>query len=105
MEILWKQLLAVLLNCTYTGTNNSEPLDEAQEFVANTYLPLTAAESPPDAIEAIFTTLQAYGWRGFQAILAATEIETRGRLLAALLSGLPQELQSKFRALAVEATG
>ena len=53
----------------------------------------------------MLTTLQAWGWRGFQAILAATEIETRGRLLAALLSGLPQELQSKFRALAVDGLG
>ena len=53
----------------------------------------------------MLTTLQAYGWRGFQAILAATSIETKGRLLAALLIGLPQELQSEFRALVVDTTG
>ncbi len=101
----YKKLLAVLFNCTLTTANNSEPLDETQEFIANTYLPLTAESSPPDAIEGMLGTIEAYGWRGFQAILAATEIETRGRLLAALLSGLPQDLQSQFRALAMDTTG
>ena len=40
---------------------------------------------------------QVYGWRVFQAILTATEIETRGRLLAVLVSGLPQGLLEEFR--------
>jgi hypothetical protein len=37
----------------------------------------------------------------FQAILTATDIETRGRLLAVLVSGLPQGLQEEFRELAI----
>ena len=40
---------------------------------------------------------QVHGWRVFQAIIAATFTETRGRLLAALVSGLPQGLQEEFR--------
>ena len=48
---------------------------------------IVASESPPDAVQAVVDCIQAYGWRVFQAILTATSIETRGRLLAALVSG------------------
>lgn len=99
----YKKLLAVVFNSIYRGANNSDPIDEEQEFIAKTYLPLAADESPPDAVQAVIDCLQVYGWRVFQAILAATSIETRGRLLAALVSGLPQGLQEEFRGLVGEA--
>jgi len=96
----YKKLLAVVFNSIYESANNFEPLDEEQEFIANTYLPLAAVESMPDAVQAMADCVKAYGWRMFQIVLAATSYQTRGRLLAALLSGLPQELQDEFRALA-----
>jgi len=96
----YKKLLAVVFNSIYESANNFEPLDEEQEFIANTYLPLAAVESMPDAVQAMADCVKAYGWRIFQIVLAATSYQTRGRLLAALLSGLPQELQDEFRALA-----
>jgi len=99
----YKKLLAVVFNSIYRGANNSDPLDEEQEFIAKTYLPLAASEPAPDAVQAVVDCFQVYGWRVFQAIVAATSVETRGRLLAALLSGLPQGLQEEFRAIAVDA--
>jgi predicted XRE-type DNA-binding protein len=96
----YKKILAVLYNSIYRPANNSDPLDSEQEFIANTYLPLAADESPPDAVQAVVDCIQVYGWRVFQAILAATSIETRGRLLAVLVSGLPQGLQEEFRGVA-----
>ena len=45
---------------------------------------------------AMSATIEPYVWQVFQAILAATSIQTRGRLLAALLSGLPQGLQDEL---------
>jgi len=96
----YKKLLAVVFNSIYRSANNSDPLDEEQEFIANTYLPLAADESPPDAVQAVVDCIQVYGWRVFQVILTATSIETRGRLLAALVSGLPLGLQEEFRGLA-----
>ena len=101
----YKKLLAVVFNSIYRGANNSDPLDEEQEFIANTYLPLATAESPPDAVQAVVDCIQVYGWQVFQAILTATSIETRGRLLAALVSGLPQGLQQEFRGMAGEVIG
>jgi hypothetical protein len=96
----YKKLLAVVSNSIYKPANNSEPLDSEQEFIANTYLPLATSESPPDAVQAVVDCIQVYGWRVFQAIITATSIETRGRLLAALVSGLPQGLQEEFRDVA-----
>jgi hypothetical protein len=93
----YKKILAVVFNSIYRGANSSETLDEEQEFIAKTYLPLAADESPPDAIQAVVDCIQVYGWRVFQAIIAATSLETRGRLLAALVSGLPQGLLEEFR--------
>jgi hypothetical protein len=97
----YKKLLAVVFNSIYRPANNSEPLDSEQEFIAKTYLPLVTSESPPDAVQAVVDCIQGYGWRVFQAILTATDIETRGRLLAALVSGLPQGLREEFRAIAL----
>lgn len=96
----FKKLLALLLETPYRITNNFEPLDEDQQFVVNTYLPEVAEGDPPDAIEVMVTLAQVYGWRIFQAILAATSSETRGRLLAALIGGLPPALMEEFRAIA-----
>ena len=101
----YKKLLAVLFNSIYRGANNSDPLDSEQEFIAKTYLPLATAESPPDAVQAVVDCIQAFGWRVFQAILTATSIETRGRLLAALVSGLPQGLLEVFRGVVLGAIG
>jgi hypothetical protein len=88
----YKKLLALLLESPYRGTNNFAPLDAEQEWVASSYLPLAAEESPPEAIKVMLLTIGVYGWRGFQAILAATSAATRGRLLAVLISGLPPDL-------------
>jgi hypothetical protein len=46
--------------------------------------------------------IQVYEWGVFQASLAATSIETKRRLLAVLVSGLPQGLQEEFRGVAGE---
>jgi hypothetical protein len=99
----YKKLLALLFNSIYRVANNSDPLDEEQEFIAQTYLPLATSESPPDAVQAVVDCIQVYGWRVFQGILTATSIETRGRLLAALVSGLPEGLLEEFRGMAGEA--
>lgn len=98
----FKKLLVALFNSLYRTANNFEPLAEEHEFIASTYLPLVAEEDPPDAIEAMIATVKAYGWRVFEAILAATPIKTRAQLVAVLLSGLPADLQEELRVLARE---
>jgi hypothetical protein len=99
----FKKLLGTLLGVTYRLPNNFPPLDEEQELIANTYLKAAAeSDPPPEAVEAMFHTAQVYGWRVFEAILAATSPETRGRLLAALVSGLSPALRDEFMAIAAE---
>ena len=100
--IAFKKLLVALFNSLYRTANNFEPLGEEHEFIASTYLPLVAEEDPPDAIEAMIATVRAYGWRVFEAILAATPIKTRAQLVAVLLNGLPTELQEELRVLVRE---
>ncbi len=108
----WKaflKLLASLLESIYTTTNNSpennSPLDEDQEYLARTYLPLVAVEDPPDTVEALLVTVQSHGWRVFEAILQAADPETKSelvsRLLGMVLSGLPDILKQGIRAAAI----
>jgi rhodanese-related sulfurtransferase len=108
----WKvflKLLASLLESIYRTTNNSPEdkptLDEEQEFIARTYLPLTAVEDPPDMVEALLVTVQSHGWRMFEAILEAVDPVTKGRLLAKMMAGLPDALRKEFRATVVVAGG
>jgi hypothetical protein len=108
----WKvflKLLASLLKGINTTTNNSlennPHLDEDQQFLAQTYLPLVAVEDPPDAVQALLITVQSYGWRVFEAILSAMDSETKGRLLAAMMAGLPDVLRKEFRAAVAAAGG
>ncbi len=77
--------------------------EEALTQIASIYSHSSASSSRPDAVQAVVDCTQVYRWRVFQASLAATSIETRGRLLAALVSGLPQGLQEEFRGLKGEA--
>lgn len=97
-----KKLLASLLDSLYRTANNFEPLDEEQKFLAKTYLPLVAEEDPSDVIPALVITVQDYGWKVFEAILAATSLKTRGRLLAVVISGLPPGLHQEFKAIAAQ---
>ena len=108
----WKaflKLLASLLKGINTTTNNSPEnnshLDEDQQFLAQTYLPLVAVEDPPDAVQALLITVQSYGWRVFEAILSVMDSETKGRLLAAMMAGLPDALRKEFRAAVAAAGG
>lgn len=108
----WKaflKLLASLLKGINTTTNNSPEnnthLDDDQQFLAQTYLPLVAVEDPPDAVQALLITVQSYGWRVFEAILSAIDSETKGRLLAAMMAGLPDALRKEFRAAVAAAGG
>ena len=106
----WKaflKLLASLLKDIYRSTNNSPenntPLDEEQEFIAKTYLPLVAVEDPPDAVEALLFTVESYGWRVFEAIIAIVDPITKGRLLGMVVSGLPETLRKEFRTAVISA--
>lgn len=108
----WKaflKLLASLYRSINRGTNNPPknnlPLDEEQEFIARTYLPLVAVEDPPDAVEALLFTVKSYGWQVFEAILATLDFITKGRLLGAMMSGLPDVLRKEFRAAVIAAGG
>lgn len=96
----YKKLLACLLESPYSGANNLSTLDSEQQFLAETYLPLAAEDDPLAAVEAVFIALKAYGAKVFESILAATSPETRSRLLAALICGLPPELIGEFRVFA-----
>jgi len=101
----FRRLLAFLLDSPNRGANISGQLDTEQLFMADTYLPLAAEESPPDAISAMVDCFQVYGWHVFKTILAATPVKTRGQLLAVLISGLPETLRDEFRALASAKAG
>ena len=95
----YKKLLAVLLESLYTTANNFCPLNEEQLFIAENYFPLVAEEDPPDAVGAMLTTGKAYGWKIFESILAVTSPQTRGKLVAALISGLPPDRRDELRSL------
>ncbi len=102
---VFRQLLAVLLDSRNRTANISGQLDDEQLFMADTYLPLAAEESPPDAIGAMADCFQVYGWHVFKTILAATPVKTRGQLLAVLISLMPETLRDEFRAIASWASG
>ena len=100
----FKKAVVVLLESLYRTTSGFEMLSEELQFIVTGYLPLVAEEPAPDVVGALINTARAYGWEAFQAVLAASAPETRGKLLGALLSILPATLLDELSAIATPPT-
>lgn len=100
----FKKCLVVLLESLYRETKHFSSLPEELQFIVTGYLP-EVAEDPAETVPfSLANTAKAYGWEAFEAILAATAPETRGKLLGALLSLLPATLLDELSAIATPPT-
>ncbi len=63
---------------------------------------MASKEKQADVVQALLLTAKVYGYRRFQAILAATSPKTLEKLLATLISSLPPALQAEFIAMTSE---
>lgn len=94
----FKKLLLALLNPLSNDSNNFASLTDEEKWLAQCYLPTLLNDPPETVVEHIRAVVQAFGFRGFRAIVAATSPNTQARLLALVMQALPLEVQSQLLA-------
>ena len=98
-----KKILAFLLDSYSSAANNSEPLTEEELWLAKTYLPLVLQGSPEDALPEVMYMLKTSGWKKFEAIVMASPLKYRAKLIVLAVQALPMEVRQQIQSLAAEA--
>jgi hypothetical protein len=78
-------------------------LTEVELWLAKTYLPAVLQGSPEDALPEVMYMLKTSGWKKFEAIVMASPLKYRAKLIVLAVQALPMEVRQQIQSLAAEA--